>query len=272
MPVDYHSHTVLCHHAWGTVDEYISRAKEIGLREFGFAEHSHWMVAVDRRCLFPSRYEMDRYLAWMEEARARWNRPGENFTLRVGIEADWNPARLEEAKSFIAATPFDYVLGSVHHLVNPTTGQWTNAWWFETTDLDAYYTAYFDEVAKLAQSGLCDILAHLDVPVRSRKLPPSGVLAHVQRILPALVDSGVAIEINASGRDHANAHFFPSQDVLRAVVAAGIQVTIGSDSHFPNHVGRHRPEVYAALRDAGVKQVLRFERRERELIDLPPSE
>jgi histidinol-phosphatase (PHP family) len=269
MPVDYHSHTVLCHHAWGTVDEYIARAREIGLREFGFAEHSHWMVPVDRRCLFPSDYEMGRYLAWMDEARARWNKPGSDFTLRVGIEADWNPARLDDAMAFLKSYPFDFVLGSVHHLVNPETGNWTNAWWFEAKDLDAYYTAYFDEVAKLARSGMCDILAHLDVPVRSRKLPPSGVLAHVERILPDLVESGVAIEINASGRDHANGHFFPSKDVLRAVVAASVPVTIGSDSHHPTHVGRHREDVYATLREVGVTKVLRFERRERELIDLP---
>ena len=40
MPADYHMHTPLCRHATGTVEEYVARARELGLPEIGFSDHS----------------------------------------------------------------------------------------------------------------------------------------------------------------------------------------------------------------------------------------
>ena len=40
MRVDLHNHTTLCNHAEGTVDEYIQRAIELGIDEYGFSDHA----------------------------------------------------------------------------------------------------------------------------------------------------------------------------------------------------------------------------------------
>ena len=37
MRVDLHNHTILCNHATGTVDEYVQRAIELGIDEYGFS-------------------------------------------------------------------------------------------------------------------------------------------------------------------------------------------------------------------------------------------
>lgn len=267
MHVDLHNHTVLCHHASGTVDEYVARAAELGIDEFGFAEHSYWMLRHDKRNLCPSRHEMDVYLRWMDDARRRYDGKSGGPIVRVGLEADWVPERLDEARAFIASYPFDYIIGSVHHLIEPTTGKLVCAWWFETTELEVFYRAYFSEIEKLALSGMCDIIAHLDVPVRSKKVPAGGVLPFVEEILPALRRADVAVEINTSGLDHPNKSFFPARDILKRLVDVGIPITFGSDGHAVAQLGRYREEARRLLAECGAKTFVRFEGRRR--IEVP---
>ncbi|MEQ8820455.1 MAG: histidinol-phosphatase [Sumerlaeia bacterium] len=265
--VDYHAHTVLCSHAHGTVDDYLERAQALGLSEFGFSEHSHWMVKTGSRKLAPTPEEMQTYLQWMDERRAFWNGEDGRPKLRVGLEADWVPERLEEALAFIASYPFDYVIGSVHHVRHPRyPDQWVIGWGYEAEDARAICETYFEEMAKLAESGLCDILAHLDVIRRGAKLPPEGVLPYLEPIVPRIAASGVAVEINTSGRDHMLLlgepnTFFPSREALGMLVDAGVPITFGSDSHAPGHVGRYLEIAMDWLRDAGAKSFARFEGR-----------
>ena len=40
MRVNYHSHTVRCHHAEGTMREYVEKAIEAGYERFGFSDHT----------------------------------------------------------------------------------------------------------------------------------------------------------------------------------------------------------------------------------------
>lgn len=263
MRVDYHAHTPLCHHAVGQPRKYAERAAALGLDEFGFSEHSYWMVRLGERQLAPSREEMQTYLGWMEELRADYDGRNGRPLLRVGLEADWVPNRLEEARSFIASYPFDYVIGSVHHLLDPSVGKMVSTWGFLSRDIEAVYEVYFGEVARLARSGLCDILGHLDVIRRSCSVPKQGVLPFVERILPDIVDSGVAVEINTSGRDHRNGDFFPNRPILELLVGAGVPITFGSDSHAPEHVGRYFDEATAYLRRCGGREFVRFAGREK---------
>ena len=38
--VNYHTHTFLCEHATGTIDDYIASAIDTGIEELGFSDHS----------------------------------------------------------------------------------------------------------------------------------------------------------------------------------------------------------------------------------------
>lgn len=268
MYVDYHNHTTLCHHATGTVDEYLQRATELGIAEFGFSEHSFWMIRPDARNLCPTQEEMGIYFKWMDDRRERFDGTNGKPRLRVGIEADWVPERAEEAAEFIASYPFDYVYGSVHHVMNPELKQYISSWWFTSDDLHGIYECYFQEVERLALSGLCDILAHLDVIRRSNRVPPGGVEPYVQKILPSLVKSGVTVEINASGKDHANGDFFPTPGVLKMLIEAGVPITFGSDAHAVAHVGRYKDEVVGLFKSCGGREIALFENRKRRMVPL----
>lgn len=261
--VDYHNHTVVCHHATGTVDQYLERAKELGIREYGFAEHSHWMIKSGSRVVSPTEEEFQQYYQWMQERKDLYNGKNGYPKLRVGIEADWVPERLDEARKFIANHSFDFVYGSVHHLPDPLDENNVLVWKFQSDNVEEMYRRYFAAIGDLAESGLCDILAHIDVIRRSCKIPAAGVLSYVEEILPRIVKSGVAIEINASGKDHPNGGFFPQKDVLKMLIQAGVPVTFGSDGHTVEHVGRYASEVVEYFKECGGKEYMRFENRQK---------
>lgn len=266
--VDYHNHTWLCHHARGGIADYLPRAAFFDLEELGFAEHSHWMPQTEPgRRVAPTRAEMEQYLREMQDWIARPAGDRHGVVLRMGLEADWIPEALDEARAFIADHPFDFVFGSVHHL--RLNGDWRIVWGLRKGDpIEEFIEGYFDAVRDLAQSGLCDVLSHLDVPARCDLLPPDLCLRHAERILPYIVDAGVAIELNTSGRDHKHGRFFPEPRIVELYASAGVPFTLGSDGHAPWNLCRHRGEALALLRRCGVREVLAFEKRRRRAIPL----
>ena len=71
MDYNYHTHTYLCRHAFGTVEEYVARAVENGIKHMGFSEHAPLR--------FPDGYE--------SEARLYVDNIGEYFdTIRKAAE------------------------------------------------------------------------------------------------------------------------------------------------------------------------------------------
>ena len=69
MRVDLHNHTILCNHATGTVDEYVERAIELGIDEYGFADHAPMN--------YDPKYRMDisqkqQYEKWVLDAKEKY--------------------------------------------------------------------------------------------------------------------------------------------------------------------------------------------------------
>jgi histidinol-phosphatase (PHP family) len=110
---DYHTHTARCGHARGTPLEYVEAAQAVGLAAIGVADHLPLLPEPDGE-LSMEVCELGDYAAEVLELKAAF--PG--FVL-LGIEADYRPETVSEVCSLLESQPFDYVIGSVHHL-----GQW----------------------------------------------------------------------------------------------------------------------------------------------------
>ncbi len=81
----------------------------------------------------------------------------------------------------------------------------------------------------------------------------------------------VAFELNTSGCDSAAEEAYPSPGFLRILRDAGVPVTLGSDSHSPEQVGRHFDRAYGILREAEYDRVAFFKGRERIMRNIPES-
>ena len=67
--VDLHNHTTLCNHATGTVEEYVKRAIELGIDEYGFACHAPMNFDPKYRMKLEER---NIYEKWVNEAKEKY--------------------------------------------------------------------------------------------------------------------------------------------------------------------------------------------------------
>lgn len=88
--IDLHNHTTRCCHATGTMDAYVERAMSLGLRDFGFSDHSHWMLRGTGKRYSMLAEELDAYVADVQQLQSRYNRDGTApFNIRLGMEMDF---------------------------------------------------------------------------------------------------------------------------------------------------------------------------------------
>ena len=224
----------------------VKAARDKGLRALAFTEHVDFDPA-DEGYGF---YNPQAITAALEELRIA------NNELRIfrGTEITYQPQHEREIRDFIAEGRFDFVIGSVH-MVGPddlSRPEKQAAYYLARTQQQAY-EAYFNEVEKLAASGLFDCLGHMDLckrfghryygPMAWRDFEPQ-----VTRILRSVIQNDMYIELNTSGLRQDPKEPYPSLDVIREYRAlGGTKLTLGSDAHVSEHVGYAFPESLAAL-------------------------
>jgi histidinol-phosphatase (PHP family) len=99
---------------------------------------------------------------------------------------------------------------------------------------------YFAEVARAIRSGLFDTLGHMDMCKRwlvpwFKAAEYAAIPEAYEPLLVALVESGTALEVNASGLRHPTGETYPGPWVVqRYRELGGRRVTVGSDSHLPH--------------------------------------
>src|SRR5436309_1201401 len=105
--VDYHMHTPLCGHAVGEPEAYVEQALAVGLEEVGFSDHAPLVSHED------ARYTMNRrQLPLYHEMIERVQKKYKNFTIKLGIEADYIPGFEAQTKTILDAFAYDFVIGS----------------------------------------------------------------------------------------------------------------------------------------------------------------
>ena len=256
MP-DYHLHTTLCNHAYGEMEDYVEHAINIGLEEIGFAEH---MPVMPEKHLCISYDDLPFYIERVKRLRDSYS---DKITIKLGAEIDMDLDRVDEIESIIENSEFDYVIGSIHYLNDWPFDQIQYKDKFEKGDIDEIYERFFEAIIRAARSGLYDIAGHIDNLKRMGYHPKSDMTKCYERVASVLKEMDVAIEINTSGYDYPAGESYPSTPFLRILNRYGVPVTFGSDSHRPEHVGRHFERAYRVLKEAGYDSVAYFEGRKR---------
>ncbi|MEK3772103.1 histidinol-phosphatase HisJ [Paenibacillus sp. FSL R5-0887] len=268
MHIDYHTHHERCGHAVGKLEEYVQRGIELGLQQLGLSDHLP-LIHVDPASYYPEMAmpmaELPRYV---EECLTLKERYRGVIDLRVGLEADYIEGYEEQIREILSPYPWDYLIGSVHFL-----GEWditdhrqVHGW--EGKDALQVYRLYYDAVKKSALSGLYDIIGHMDVIKRFGYGPqtPEGtaeVRALELETLKVIADSGIAMELNASGLTKPCAEMFPAEHLLQEALKLGIPLTLGSDAHDPAKLGDGLQEARSMLWQTGFRELAVFEGRRR---------
>ena len=99
------------------------------------------------------------------------------------------------------------------------------------------------------------MLGHLDLIVRYDEMgvyPFSDIKPYVEAILREVIRNGKGIEVNTSSYRYGLTDTTPSRDILRLYKELGGRIiTLGSDSHKPDHLGAYMEETKELLKSIG---------------------
>jgi histidinol-phosphatase (PHP family) len=263
MLVDFHNHTELCNHATGKMEDYVKAAIRKGISIFGFADHSPWMPQ-DRVKLALSYEEVPVYISRVRILQERYNdRKNSPILIRLGMEMDFVPDRLEEPRRFLKEYDFDYVIGSVHYIGSWGFDQEAQINGFKKKSVRLIYETYFHLVRQMIQTGLFDIVGHLDLVKKFGYFPHEGWDDLQEETARLLGESGMVVELNTSGMDKPAHEFFPGPAFLKQLKKYSVPVTLSSDSHDPLEVGRYFDKAVALLKEVGYREVTAFKKRKK---------
>ncbi len=242
---DYHTHTARCGHASGDSAEYVDAARARGLIGIGIADHLPLLPDPDPE-LSMGLDDLGGYVAEVLSLKAVYP----DYVL-LGIEADYRPHTVTEVGSLLAEYPFDYVIGSVHHL-----GTWgfddpRQIHGYAERDINDVWIDYLQLVGDAAESGLFTILGHLDLVKKFGYRPTRSLDRELERLVERIAHAEVLVEINTAGLHRPTGEAYPSLDILRRLCEAGVQITFGSDAHRPDEVGRDFDRAAELARAAG---------------------
>ncbi len=253
-----HCHTPLCNHAQGDPPEYAEAAVAAGLKGIIFTchcplpdEHSAWVR------MRPDEYEA--YHAMIAATREVYS---DQLDVRAGLESDYFPGVEPWLEKLHALTPLNHVLGSVH----PQLPEYEDAYF--NGDAFAFQQVYFDHLAQAAETGLFDTLAHPDLV--KNLFPDKWRFALIQPTIAKALDriaaTGVAMELNTSGRQKAIPEMNPSASMLGMMRERDIPVVLGADAHVPQRVAEGYIDAMQTLQQVGYTEINYFLDRKRQTV------
>jgi histidinol-phosphatase (PHP family) len=257
MIPDYHLHTRLCGHAEGEPEEYAQKAISAGLVEIGFSDHAPFVHMVDPRVTM-SMDQLPEYYRMMESTRSRFHH---ELVIKSGIEADFIPGFESQTKKIINDYPYDYVIGSVHFIKDWGFDDPDQRLRWDQTDVNTVYHDYYALLRQAAQSGLFDIMAHVDLPKKFGHRPSENMRNEVLFTADVFKEARVAIEINTAGLRKPVNEMYPALEWLKIYASAGVPLTFGSDAHQPEDVGRDFDQARRLALEAGYTESVVFRAR-----------
>ena len=257
--MDYHMHTRLTD-GTGEPRDYARIALDRGLAEIGCADHAplgnretDWTMKLA---------DLATYVNWVRDAQREFP----TLPIKLGLEVDFIPGREDWIRELAARYPWDYFLGSVHHLGDFPVDRSAADW--QGQDVEARWREYFALWQQAARSRLFDSLAHPDLPKKFGRQPPTDFTDVFDRVLREVATAGVAIEVSTAGLRKPCREIYPSEQFLRIAHRHNIPITLGSDAHIPQDVGLDFDKAVALARRCGYNSICRFTRRKREMVPL----
>jgi HisJ family histidinol phosphate phosphatase len=181
--------------------------------------------------------------------------------LKVLCGVELGQATFDEglAASIISDRRVDFVIASLHQLPDKDDFAFLN---YDGEDIDSLLREYFGEILKLCEWGKFDALGHLTYTMRYIEgewgLKPDlsnldGIIADCLRLL---AEKGRGLEINSSGLRQRYGKAFPDLKYIKMFKEAGGEIiTVGSDAHKTEDLGKGIKECAELAKEAGFKKI-----------------
>lgn len=274
---DYH--TQVLEHGIGKklkINETVEAALDKGLSAICLTDHFPLPVDFED----PTNDIRVRYPEYIEKVLQAKEKYKGQIEVLLGAEFDWLEGYEEWIKNEARKYPFDYVIGSVHYLTGQIKNGKRRNYCIDYTEKEAkealiYFgetqilvKKFYQEVVMCVESGLFDGIGHID---RIKVFNDGSLFSEneewyrksVKSVLDVIKSCGQVIEMNTSGWRHGCNSLYPSYWILEELKKRNIDITIGSDAHKPEDIGRDLDKAVVLAKKAGFGKLIRFIKRKK---------
>lgn len=262
-----------------TVESAYQRGINIGLSDHYPLPPGFIDPTVDHDCSMPRILYFGNYRSQINEVVQNEQR----IKVLKAAEFDWLRSYQEWSKNEVLDYPFDYTIGSVHFVPdikgNYHIIDYTEKVFRQTVDtfggIRNLVEAYYREISAMATSGIpFNIVGHIDLIKKYNadqayfSEDEDWYRDAVTQALKSISNTPMAIEINTAGWYKKCEAQYPSLWILKEAKRLGIPITLGSDGHRPEEIGRDLDKAIVAAKEAGYTSVVYFENRHMKEITL----
>lgn len=276
MLADYHVHTHFSDDSVYPMEQVARDAIDRGLGELCFTDHVDYGVKVDWDSGAEILYRHGEPLAnvdyprYVEEIRRLRGLYGDRITLKMGLEFGVQTHTIPQFEALFARYPFDFILLSIHQVEDKEF--WTQDFQRGRTQRE-YNERYYEELLEVVRAyknysvlGHMDLIKHYD---EAGIYPFEKTKDLAAEILKVVIADGKGIEGNTSSHRYGLDDSMPSVRLLELYRdLGGTIVTIGSDSHAPEHLGAYIQEAKDQLKALGFRSFCTYEKMEPVFHDL----
>jgi len=262
MLTDYHVHSKYSFDSEAEIDKIIESAINKGIGKIAITDHFD-PYEKDRT------YEVYDRLACKEEIFLAKEKYRGKIDIIYGIELGQVHTYEKECTDLLNKMGYEFIICSLHNLRGDL-----DLYYLEYTqdNYKTYMDNYMSELLETANFHDYDVLAHLDLPKRYVKPFAFDILDYpviLDKVLKTAIEKGRGIELNLSGLRQGLGEPLPKIEVLKRYKELGGEIiTLGSDAHYPGHVGANLEDGFEILKEAGFKYFTVYENRKPQFIKI----
>lgn len=275
MRADYHVHTEFSDDSDYAMKKVIKDAITMGLDEICFTDHVDYGIKKDwdgpEKMIYRkggagepekiplANVDYPTYYETFKEMRALY---GDRIDLKLELEFGMQAHTIEEYEKLFARFSFDFIILSVHEVEDK---EFWNQEFQRSRTQQEYNERYYEELLYLVQNyHNYSVLGHMDLITRYDNAgiyPFEKLKPILTKILETVIADGKGIEVNTSSHRYGLSDLTPSRDILKLYRELGGHIlTIGSDSHKPEHLGAFINETQKELKALGFKEFCTFDK------------
>lgn len=228
--VNYHTHTMRCHHAAGKDEEYIQAAIRGGYEVLGFSDHACWKY--DSAYVSGIRMELSQFQEYYESLSELKEKYQKEIQIFIGLECEYFPKYMDWIQGFAEEQKLDYVIFGNHFSQTDETG----VYYGTACKEDLWLKRYIEDCIAGLSTGFYSYLAHPDLFMRVRPQFDTLARQESERLCQWCKEQGVILEYNLEGlqmRKEGRVAGYPHEAFWEIAAKTGNQVIIGVDAHKP---------------------------------------
>ena len=250
---NYHTHTELCHHASGKIEDYVKMAIECGYESLGMSDHGPLENSGFVRMSLDEFYN-----DYLEEFKYCKEKYKDKINLYCGLEIEYLRGRLDYYK--MLKKDLDYLILGPHYYSPDVENNKTSIYNVnnkETLDI------YVNMIEEALSTRLFSILAHPDIMLCGYPRFDNDLENAIRKICEICIKYDVILECNAAGYIKGTKDFgsfidymYPNKHFFKIVSEyKELKVILSLDAHNPNQIVREMDKAEELLNSLGIKTI-----------------